>query len=306
MSVRGLVKQLPYPIKQGLKYAYGSLPPRIRYGKVFWETYNFLQESQWWSKERLEEYQMQQLEKLLKHAYENVPYYRRVFNERGLKPKDIQDVEDLKKLPHLTKDKFRYNFNNKNEVGDPKGEISYPNQRKVEWWKSPRNFHRNLLPGDLKNLVASRGTIKILEYDLDVQKFSESLQKIAETVAGKELIAEVTGEDEIHEYLVNHLGELEEGLTFKESEYGISVGSIDILAEDRNGLPVIIEVKVRADDSTIGQLLGYIQAYEEESGIKARGFIVAESFTERCKKAAKRASIELYECRKMFKFRRMK
>ncbi len=199
-----------------------------------------------------------------------------------------------------------YIFNNKNEVGDPKGEISYPNQRKVEWWKSPRNFHRNLLPGDLKNLVASRGTIRILEYNLDVQRFSESLQKIAETAAGQELIAEVTGEDEIHEYLVNHLGELEEGLTFKESECGISVGSIDILAEDRNGLPVIIEVKVRADDSTIGQLLGYIQAYEEETGKKARGFIVAESFTERCKKAAKRAGIELYECRKMFKFRRMK
>ena len=56
MSLRGLVKRLPYPIKQGLKYAYGSLPPRIRYGKVFWETYNFLQESQWWSWEKLEEY----------------------------------------------------------------------------------------------------------------------------------------------------------------------------------------------------------------------------------------------------------
>ena len=93
MDTRNLAKRLPYPIQQGLKYAYGSLPPRLRYGKVFWEAYNFLQESQWWSKERLEEYQIQQLSKLLNHSYENVPYYRKVFDERGLKPKDIQDFE---------------------------------------------------------------------------------------------------------------------------------------------------------------------------------------------------------------------
>ena len=111
--LRNFVNSLPYPIKQGAKYIYGAIPPRFRYSKVFWNTYNFLQESQWWSKEKLEEYQMGELEKLLKHAYENVPYYRKIFDERGLKPKDIQDFEDLKKLPYLTKDKFRYNFNNK-------------------------------------------------------------------------------------------------------------------------------------------------------------------------------------------------
>jgi len=111
--LKSFVNSLPYPIKQGAKYIYGAIPPRYRYGKVFWDTYNFLQESQWWSKEKLEEYQMRQLEKLLKHAYKNVPYYRRVFDERGLKPKDIKDFDDLKKLPYLTKDTFRDNFNNK-------------------------------------------------------------------------------------------------------------------------------------------------------------------------------------------------
>lgn len=107
MNLRRLVKRLPSLVKQGLKYAYGAIPPRIRYGKVFWETYNFLQESQWWSRERLEEYQMKQLSKLLHHAYKNVPYYRRVFDERGLKPKDIQDFSDLRKLPCLDKNTLR-------------------------------------------------------------------------------------------------------------------------------------------------------------------------------------------------------
>lgn len=114
MKVRGLIKRLPYPIRQGVKHVYGAayraLPPRLRYGRVFWETYNFLQESQWWSREKLEEYQMQQLGKLLQHAYENVPYYRNVFDERGLKPKDIQDFSDLKRLPYLEKDTFKSRF----------------------------------------------------------------------------------------------------------------------------------------------------------------------------------------------------
>lgn len=107
MTLRDMVKRLPYPIQQSIRYVYSLIPPRIRYGRVFWETYNFLQESQWWSKERLEDYQMQQLNKLLKHAYENVPYYRRVFDERGLKTKDIQSLNDLKKLPYLDKNTFK-------------------------------------------------------------------------------------------------------------------------------------------------------------------------------------------------------
>jgi len=107
MSIRNSVKKLPFPIKQGLKYAYGLIPFSIRYGKVFRDTYEFLQKSQWWSREKLEEYQMQQLTKLLTHSYENVPYYRNIFDERGLKPTDIQDFDDLKKLPYLTKEIIR-------------------------------------------------------------------------------------------------------------------------------------------------------------------------------------------------------
>ncbi len=110
--MQSLAKKLSYPVKQGLKYICGAIPPSIRYGKVFWETYRFLQESQWWSREKLEDYQMQQLSKLLDHAYENVPYYRRIFDERGLKPRDIQNLNDFKKLPYLTKDIFKEHFNN--------------------------------------------------------------------------------------------------------------------------------------------------------------------------------------------------
>jgi phenylacetate-CoA ligase len=110
MNTKTIVKKLPYPIKQGMKYIYGTIPARFRYSKDFWDTYNSLQESQWWSREKLEEYQMQQLSKLLNHAYENVPYYQKVFDERGLRPKDIQNFDDLRKLPYLTKEIIQENL----------------------------------------------------------------------------------------------------------------------------------------------------------------------------------------------------
>lgn len=126
MEIRNLTKKLPYPIRQSLKYIYGAiLPIPIRYGKLFRDTYKFLQESQWWSKEMLEDYQLQHLSKLLHHAYENVPYYRRIFNERGLKPKDIQSFDDLRKLPYLTKDLIRENLPDLIAANYPKHKLEY-------------------------------------------------------------------------------------------------------------------------------------------------------------------------------------
>ena len=125
MDLKKFAESLPYPILQPLRYLYGAIPPSTRYGKVFRESYTFLQESQWWSRQKLEEYQMQQLGKLLKQACENVPYYRRVFNERGLKPDDIQDFSDLRKLPYLTKNEVRDSFDNLMAKNLPKSRFEY-------------------------------------------------------------------------------------------------------------------------------------------------------------------------------------
>ena len=127
MSLKTIAKSLPNPLQQGIKYVYGVIPAPIRYGKTFREMYAFLQESQWWSKDKLEEYQMRQLEKLLKHAYENVSYYTKVFNERGLKPKDIQNFDDLRKLPFLTKDIIRENLTELVATNYPQSKLHYAN-----------------------------------------------------------------------------------------------------------------------------------------------------------------------------------
>jgi len=66
--------------------------------------------SQFWTKRKLESIQKERLSALLDHAYRNVPYYKRVFDERGLKPKDIQSLPDLRKLPVLRKEDIRRYF----------------------------------------------------------------------------------------------------------------------------------------------------------------------------------------------------
>ena len=71
----------------------------------------FLERSQWWKPEQLEELQNKKLRALIKHAYENVPYYHRLFRRIGLKPDDIKTKEDLAKIPLLTKDIIRKNLN---------------------------------------------------------------------------------------------------------------------------------------------------------------------------------------------------
>ena len=72
--------------------------------------YYQLQETQWWTHEQLNEMQNSKLRKLVRHCYENVPYYRRIFNERGLRVEDIKTTDDLAKIPVLNKDIIRDNF----------------------------------------------------------------------------------------------------------------------------------------------------------------------------------------------------
>jgi len=91
--------------------------------KDFRGTYKFLKESQWWSKELLEKYQMQELSKLLNHAYENVPYYTKVFDSLSLKPKDIQSISDMDKLPFLTKDIIKLNIKDLKAINYPESKF---------------------------------------------------------------------------------------------------------------------------------------------------------------------------------------
>ncbi|MBQ6819488.1 MAG: phenylacetate--CoA ligase [Clostridia bacterium] len=57
--------------------------------------------------DQIKQMQSEKLVKQVKHVYENVPYYRNLMDEKGVKPEDIHGIEDLHKLPFLTKADLR-------------------------------------------------------------------------------------------------------------------------------------------------------------------------------------------------------
>ena len=59
------------------------------------------------SREQIREWQDERLTKQVKHVYDNVPYYRAKMEEVGLVPEDIKSMDDLHKLPFLTKEDLR-------------------------------------------------------------------------------------------------------------------------------------------------------------------------------------------------------
>lgn len=59
------------------------------------------------SLENMRKLQNERLSAQVKHVYENVKYYRDLMDEKGVKPEDIQTVDDLHKLPFLTKADLR-------------------------------------------------------------------------------------------------------------------------------------------------------------------------------------------------------
>lgn len=65
---------------------------------------------QWLKTPELEVIQRKMLRGIIKHAYENVPFYHRKFRSVGVMPDDIKTAEDLKKIPITTKQELRDNF----------------------------------------------------------------------------------------------------------------------------------------------------------------------------------------------------
>lgn len=68
---------------------------------------NVLERTQWMEKEELKKLQTRKLKALLRHAYENVPYYHRIFRNKGFRPTDFNRLEDLQKIPILKRFSLR-------------------------------------------------------------------------------------------------------------------------------------------------------------------------------------------------------
>ncbi len=62
------------------------------------------------SRKKLEKLQLKRLKKQVAYAYNNVPFYKKKYDEAGVKPSDIKTLDDIRKLPFVTKDDLRDNY----------------------------------------------------------------------------------------------------------------------------------------------------------------------------------------------------
>ena len=89
--------KLVYPLAEKIKHT----------NSMVW--YRRIREMNTWSREEIRAWQEEQLRRIVNQAYNHTVYWKRIFDERGLIPEDIRTMEDLKKLPILTKrDIFTY------------------------------------------------------------------------------------------------------------------------------------------------------------------------------------------------------
>lgn len=72
-------------------------------------TLKLLQESHYWNEEQMYNYRLLKLQQLVQYSYKHVPYYTELFDVHGISPDVIKTLDDIKKIPILTKELARVN-----------------------------------------------------------------------------------------------------------------------------------------------------------------------------------------------------
>lgn len=101
--------KLPYQLQNAAVSLYGLKLKRERYGRPFFKYLKSLKRSEWKSRQNIEKHQNENVVKLIHHAYSTVPFYKKWYDEHGVDISQIKTVDDLKKLPVLTKNLVKEN-----------------------------------------------------------------------------------------------------------------------------------------------------------------------------------------------------
>ncbi len=96
---------------------------RRRYNNKFWKLSDEFNKNERLSEHEIREYQDEKLRCLIKHAYENVPLYKERMQNSKLFPEDIKGQNDLFKLPILTREDIKNNFQKLKAINYPEKKL---------------------------------------------------------------------------------------------------------------------------------------------------------------------------------------
>ena len=100
---RFVYEHSPMALRSFMATVYSRGRGKKKFGPKFDEALAHLQETQWFSPEKLCALQDEKLQRVIAHAAEHVPYYRESFQKLGLSADDIRGRDDLRRLPVINK-----------------------------------------------------------------------------------------------------------------------------------------------------------------------------------------------------------
>ena len=62
------------------------------------------------SRDEMRALQLERLKSMVAYAYANVPFYKMKYDEAGVRPEDIRTLDDIRRLPFVTKADLRDNY----------------------------------------------------------------------------------------------------------------------------------------------------------------------------------------------------
>ena len=97
--------------KEGVLSVYNCLPPFVRHmGTQYSKIHDFYSRAQWWSKEKIETWQLDRLKMVLNYAYHNTDGYRQLYDEAKVNPNMLQSLQDIALFPLTSKELLRDNI----------------------------------------------------------------------------------------------------------------------------------------------------------------------------------------------------
>ena len=112
LKIYNYLNKSPDSVKKIVGFCVDKLPLRITHGKTFVEYRDFIRESEYWDREKLQNYQCEKLKELLRYAYNNVIFYKELMDNHSINPERMDPIECLERMPFITKDIIRENFDN--------------------------------------------------------------------------------------------------------------------------------------------------------------------------------------------------
>lgn len=120
-----IYQRVPENIKDKLCCIPTSIPLEIIYGKEYRNWKKFLYESESWSLDKVNDYEVKKLRETLDCAYKNTIYYKKLFDECGFDVSAFRYKEQLQKIPYLTKKIIQNNLENLVNKNLPVSQLKY-------------------------------------------------------------------------------------------------------------------------------------------------------------------------------------